>query len=156
MKKIGLDEPKEEDVDSLLQTIGEELENQRRQLEEEVQAEQQPPAPLTMKHLTVNILHRFYAKLSNAMNYLEEVNLNVESAGLARRKVLSDLALYDQMLYEKKREASQAALDVFFSKVSLPESSANDEPQPITSTGGFICTNIPSPPSSDIDDPDVI
>ena len=47
-KKVGLDELEEEDVDSLLQTIGEELstedldelEKQRRQLEEEVEVEQ--------------------------------------------------------------------------------------------------------------------
>ena len=75
-------------------------------------------------------------------------------------KLLSDLALYDQMLYEKRREASQATFDAFFSKASLPEASvsselpASDEPQPGTSTGGFTQANNPSP--SDIDDPDVV
>ena len=129
------------------------LEKQRYQLEEEIEAQQQPSAPLTMKQLTVKILQCFYVKLSDAMNYLEEVDPDVEQAGLARLKVLSDLALYDRMLYDKRREASQANLDAFFSKVSLPEASASDkpptseepttsdetpasyEPQPSTSTG---------------------
>ena len=38
------------------------LEKQRHQLEEEVEPEQQPTAPSTMKHLTVKILQHFYAK----------------------------------------------------------------------------------------------
>ena len=60
-KKVGLIELEEEDVDSLVETIGEELstrdldelEKQRRQLEEEVEAEQQPLAPSTTRHLMV-------------------------------------------------------------------------------------------------------
>ena len=74
--------------------------------------------------------------------------------------MLYDLALYDQMLYEKRREASQATLDAFFSKASLPEASAcyeppaSDKPHPCTSTGGIMSTNIPL--SSDTDNPDVV
>ena len=67
-RKVDLDEIKEEDVDSLLETIGEELskedldelEKQRRRLEEEVEAEQHPTAPSTTKHLTVKILQCFF------------------------------------------------------------------------------------------------
>ena len=81
MKRVSLDELEEEDVDSLLETISEELstedldelEMQQRQLEEEVEAEQQPLAPSTTKHLTVKMLQRFYAMLSQKMDYLEEV-----------------------------------------------------------------------------------
>ena len=96
------------------------------------------------------------ARKSITYDYLEEVNPDVEQAGLVRHKVLSDLAQYDQMLYEKRKEASQATLDASFSKASLPEVSASDEPQPSTSTGGFTCTNIPSLSSSDTDDPDIV
>ena len=57
-------------------TIGEELsteefdelEKQRRQLEEEVEAQQQPTAPSMMKQLTVKILQRFYRMLNDVMD----------------------------------------------------------------------------------------
>ena len=62
------------------------------------------------------------------MDYLEGFDPNVERAGPARHKVSAVLAQYDQLLYEKRREASQATLDAFFSKASLPEASASDEP----------------------------
>ena len=61
------------------------------------------------------------------MDYLEEVDPDVEQAGLSRCKVMSNLAHYKQLLYEKRREAAQTTLDAF-SKVSLPEASASDEP----------------------------
>ena len=56
-RKVSLDELEEEDVDSLLETIGEELsteeldqlEKQRHQLKEEVEVQQQPPVPSTTK-----------------------------------------------------------------------------------------------------------
>ena len=82
--------------------------------------------------------------------------------------MLSDLAQHDQMLYEKRREASQATLDAAFWKASLPEASAsdepptsneppaNDEPQLSTSTGGFTHTSIPSSSLLGIDNPDVV
>ena len=62
----------------LLETISEELsteeldelEKQWRQLEEEVEAQQQPLAPSTTKQLMVNILQCFYAKLSDTTDYL--------------------------------------------------------------------------------------
>ena len=41
---------------------------------------------------------------------------------------MADLAHYEQLLYEKRREAKQATLDAFFSRVSFPEASASDEP----------------------------
>ena len=67
VRKVGLDELEEEDVDPLLQMIGEELstkdldklEKQQCQLEEEVEAQQQPTAPLTTKHPMVKNLQRF-------------------------------------------------------------------------------------------------
>ena len=62
-RKVGLDEIEEEDIDSLLETIGEELstedldelEKQQCQLEE-VEAEQHPTTPLMAKQLMVKIL----------------------------------------------------------------------------------------------------
>ena len=113
-KKVGLDELEEEDVDSLLETIGEELsmedldelEKQRLQLEEEMEAEQQPMAPSMMRYLTVKTQQCFYVMLSQTIDYPEEIDPDVERAGLARHKVCSDLAQHDQMLYEKRVEAS--------------------------------------------------
>ena len=176
-KKVGLDELGEDNVYSLLETTGEELstedlderEKQQRQLGREVEAEPQPTAPSKTRHLTVTILQRFYAMLSQTTDYLKEIDHDVKQTGPDRHKVLSD-----QMLYEKRKEASQATLDAFFSKASLPEASANDEPptseesatsdkppasdepQPSMSTSGFTRVNIPSLSSSDTDDPDAV
>ena len=139
-----------------------------------MEAEQHPMAPSTMKQLTV--LQHFYGLINQVMNYLEEVDPDVEQAGLSRRKVMPDLAHYEQLLYEKRREAMQATLDAFFSRVSLPEASASykphtseephtsdkppasDETQPSMSTDSFTCANVPSPlPSlSDVDDPGIL
>ena len=52
--------------------------------------------------------------------------------------MLSDLAQYDQMLYKKRREASQATLDAFCSKALLPEAFANDEP-PASDVNRLVC-----------------
>ena len=79
----------------------------------------------------------------------------------------ANLAQYEQHLCEKRRGATQATLDVFFRKASLPEASASDtpptseelptsnEPLPGTSTGEFTHATL-SPLSSDADDPDVV
>ena len=120
-----------------------------------MEAQQQPMAPLTKKHLTVKNLQRFYAKLNNAMDYLEEIDRNVERTGLSRRRVAAELAQYDQLLYEKKRDACQATLNSFLSKASCPEAPASDKPHPSTSTGGFTCIT-PSSLASNVDDPDVV
>ena len=101
-----------------------ELEKQRRQLEEEVEAEQHPTAPSMTKQLTVKILQCFYGMLNDMMDYLEEVDPDVERAESSRHKVMADLVHYEQLLYEKRREATQATLDVFFSRVSLSEAFA--------------------------------
>ena len=75
---------------------------------------------------------------------------------------MSNLAHYEQLLYKKRREATQVTLDAVFSIVSLPEDStsdkppASDEPQPSTSTGGFTRTNVPPPSLSNTDDQDVV
>ena len=155
----------------LLESIGEELltedldelVKQRRQLEEEVEAEQHPMAPVT-KQLTMKILQHFIGIMTQELDYLEEVDPDYRRAGLMRRRVMANLAHYKQLLYEKRREATQATLDAFFWKASLPEASAStephtsDEPQPGPSTGGFTRPNVPSPSpsSSDVDDPGVV
>ena len=73
-RKVGLDEVEEGDVDSLLESISEELsteeledlEKQRCQLEEEVEAEQDPTVPV-MKQLTIEIPQGFYTLLNQTM-----------------------------------------------------------------------------------------
>ena len=145
-----------------------------------MEAEQHPTAPSTTKQLTVNILQHFYRLINQAMDYLE-VNPDVEQSGLSSCRVMSDLAHYEHLLYDKRREATQATLDAFFSLVSLPEASASAEPhnreephtseelptcdkhlardesQPNVSTGSFICPNIILlPSSSDVDDPGIV
>ena len=73
-RRVGLDEVLEDDMDSLLESISEELlteeledlEKQRRQLEEEVEAEQHPTAQQT-KQMTVEILQGFYTLLNKTL-----------------------------------------------------------------------------------------
>ena len=95
-----------------------------------------------MKQLTVKILQHFIREMNRGLDYLEEVDPDYERAGLTRRRVMANLAYYEQLLYEK-REAAQATLNAFFRKASLPEASTSDEPpasdkpQPGTSTSGF-------------------
>ena len=133
-RRVSLDELKEEDANSLPETIGEELstedleelDKQRRQFEEEVEAEQHPTAPLT-KQLTFKILQRLLGIMNQGLDYLEEVDPDYERAGLTRCRVMVNLAHYVQLLYEKRREAMQATLDAFFRKASLPEASAEHE-----------------------------
>ena len=74
VKNVGLDEFEEEDVYSLLETIGEEL------LTEDLDEleKQRPPAPFAMKHLAAKILQSFCAMLRQTMDHLEEVDLDVE------------------------------------------------------------------------------
>ena len=60
------------------------------------------------------ILQHFYGRLNDVMDYLEEVDPDVEQVGLSRRKVMADLAHYEQLLYDEKREATQATPDAFF------------------------------------------
>ena len=163
-RRVGLNEIKENDIDSLLKSTGQELsteelyelEKQHRQLEEEVEAEQHPTAPLT-KQLTTKILKRLLGIINQGLDYLEEVNPDYEQAGFMRRGVMANLALNEQLLYEK-REATQATLDAVIRKASLPEASASDEPQPGTSTGGFTRPNVPSPSplSSNVDKTGVV
>ena len=139
-----------------------ELEKQRHQLEEEVENEQHSTAPLT-KQLSMKILQRFLGIMTQGLDYLEEVDPDYQWAGLMRRRVMANLA-HEQLLYEMRREATQATLDAFFRKASLPEASASnepptsDEPQLSTSTGFFTCPDVPlpSPSSSDVDNPGVI
>ena len=104
-----------------------ELKQQRRQLEEEVEAEQHPTAPIT-KQLTMKILQRFTEIMIQGLDYLEEVDPDYERAGLTRHTVMDNLAHYKQLLYKKREEATQATLDAFFRKASLPQVSASDKP----------------------------
>ena len=169
-RKVGLDKLEDDDVNSLFESIGEELsteeldelEKQQRQMEEEeVEAEQHLTTP-PMKQLTMKILQHFSGIINQGLDYLEEVDPDYE-------RVMANLALYEQLLYKKGREATHANFDAFFRKASIPEGSASDEPhsnkephtsnesQPSTSEGGFTHPNVPStsPSSSDVDDPGV-
>ena len=127
-RKVGLDEVEEDDVGSLLESISEELsveeldelEKQWHQLEEEVEAEQHLTAPVTKK-LMLLILQHFFGMLNDMLEYLEEVDPDYEQAGLTRRGMLANAAHYEQLLLEKRREATHASLDSYFRrKTSLP------------------------------------
>ena len=125
--------------------------------------------------MTVKILQGFFGLLNQALDYMEEMDPDYERVGLRRHRMLAEAAHYEQLLYEKRREAMQSTLDSFFRrKTSLPEASASnelitsdeppasEEPRSRTSTGGYTCPNVlmPLPPlslsSSDVDDPDII
>ena len=79
------------------------------------------------EQLMVKILQRFFGIINQGMGYLEKVDPDIEWAGLARRRVMSNLAHYEYLLYEKRREVTQTTLNAFFSRVLLPEASASDE-----------------------------
>ena len=51
-------------------------------------------AASTMKYLTVKSLQHFYGRVNQVMDCLEEIDPNVEWAGLARREVAAVLAQY--------------------------------------------------------------
>ena len=179
MKRVGLNEVEEDDVDLLLESIGEGLsteklkglEKQRHQLEEEVEAEQHPMVPHP-KQMTVKILQGFYRLLKKTFDYMEEMDPDYEWLGLKRHRVLEELSCYEHLLYEKRKTVMQSTLDSWFKKKpSHPEASAtdephtseepytSDEPQASTSTGGYTHPNVPTPlplPSSDADNPDVV
>ena len=94
-RRVSLDEVEEDDMDSLLESIGEELlteeleelEKQWRQLEEEVEAEQHPTVPQS-KQMTVKILQSFYGLLNQVLDYMEEMDPENERVGLVRRRHL--------------------------------------------------------------------
>ena len=78
----------------------------------------------------LSILQRFFGMLNKTLDYLEEVNPDYKWAGLARRMMRADAAHYEQLLLEKRREATEATLDFSSSRnVSLPPSSSDvDDP----------------------------
>ena len=124
-----------------------------------MEAEQHSTAPQTKK-MTIKFLQGFFGLLNEALDYMEEMDPDYKQAGLTRHRMLAEASHYEQLLYEKRREAMQSTLDNFFKrKAPLPEASARDPPQPGTSTGGHTCPNasLPLPSSSsDVDDPDII
>ena len=81
----------EDDVESLLESIGEELttddledlEQQRRRLEEEAEAGQQPETP-QRKEMTILLLQEFLASINHSLNLLEEMDPDCERSGLKR------------------------------------------------------------------------
>ena len=120
-----------------------------------MEAEQNPTAPPTK--MMVKILQVFYGLLNQALDYMEEMDPDNEQAGLKRRRMVAQASHYEQLLYEKKRQAMQSTLDSFFKrKAPLSQASVSDKPQPGTSTGGYTRPNVSSLSSSDLDDPDVI
>ena len=124
---------------SLLESIGkellteelDELEKQWCQLEEEVDAEQHPTAPVTKK-MTVKILQGFFGLLNQVLDYIEEMDPDYERAGLTRRRMLTEAAHYEQLLYEKRRKAMQSTLDSSFKRKNsqrlLPATSLSPAP----------------------------
>ena len=122
-RKIGLDEVQEDHLEFLLELIGEELmtedledlEKQQCQLEEEMEAGQQPTVPQT-KEMTIDILQGFHALLLQTMDYIENMDPDFDRSGLMRRQVMDVMAYYEELLSEKRRKAMQSTLDRFFKK----------------------------------------
>ena len=187
---VGL-EMEEDDMESLLELIGEELtteelddlEQQRRRLEEEIESGQQPEMP-QWKEMTIKLLQEFFASMSHSLDLMENMDPSCERSGLKRRKIMEVLAFYDDVLKKKRRTAMQTTLDRFFRKkssgasITSDEPVTSDDPQLGTSMGGFtippslsppletppcVSSPAPSPPlpalvpsslsSSDVDDP---
>ena len=104
-------------VDSLLESIGkelsteemEDLEKQRCQLEEDVEAEQHPTAPMT-KQMTIEILQGLQLLLNQTMDYMENMDSDYEKAGLNRQRVMANLAHYKD-LKQKRKKPKQSTLD---------------------------------------------
>ena len=168
-KQVGLDEVEEEDVTELLESINEELtveelqelEDQRIHLEEQVEAgakgESSCSSPAT-KQLTIKNLQEFQRRINSALSFLEDIDPNVERSGLVRRKVSAACSTYDQLLYEKRRDAQQTRIDKFFLR-SPRQSFSEDEPVPSTSSSLAVTpvttTHIQvEHSSSDVDDPE--
>ena len=88
-RTVGL-EMEEDDVESLLESIAEELtteelddlEQQRRRLEEEIEAGQQPETP-QRKEMTIKLLQEFFASMSHSLDLMENMDPNCERSGQA-------------------------------------------------------------------------
>ena len=87
-KTVGL-KMEEDDVESLLESIGEELtmedldnlEQQRRRLEEELEVGQQPEM-LQRKEMTIAVLQEFFAMMTRTMDFMENMDPDCERSGL--------------------------------------------------------------------------
>ena len=93
--------------------------------------------------------------MNSFLDFLEEIDPNVERSGLVRRKVTAVCAPYEQLLYEKRRDAQQSRIDKFFLRTPR-QSFSEDEPGPSTSSSFTATTPAATPhgDSSDIDDPE--
>ena len=77
-KKVSLDDLEHNEANSLLLSIGEEmsveepeeLEQQRHQLQVEVERESTPMEKISMKHLTVKNLQELFKMLNVSMDYM--------------------------------------------------------------------------------------
>ena len=176
-RKVGLDEVEEDNMDSLLESIGEELSmedledlvKQRCQLEEEVEAGQHPTTP-PRKEMTIEVLQDLFGSVHTMLDKMETMDPDFERSGLKRRQILDVVAFYNNLLQKRRRTAMQSILNRFFKKKSsTPDASTNsEEPQPGTSTGGYTSPVVSpsSPPlpsllqssssSSDVDNPAAI
>ena len=132
MKTVGL-EMEEDDDESLLESIGDELttgdledlEQQRRWLEEELEAGQQPQTP-QRKEMTITILQEFFASMTHSLDLMEIMDPDCERSGLKRREIMEVLAFYDDFLKKRRRNAMQITLDHFFKKKSSEASTTSD------------------------------
>ena len=109
-----------------------------------------------MKQLTVKNLQEFQRRISSALSYLEEIDPNVERSGMVRRKITAACTQYDQLLYEKRRDAQQSRIDTFFRRTPR-QSCSEDEPVASTSSSVDVTPTTTAQVeelSSDIDDPE--
>ena len=121
---------------SLLESINKELttedldhlEKQRRQLEEEVEAGQQPTAPQT-KEMTIEILQ----------DYMENMALNFEGYGLKRWQVMEVMAYYEDLLSEKRKKAISGRKNHSSLRLLPPTSLSQGPPQAAIPALMFSC-----------------
>ena len=85
-----------------------------------MEAGQQPTAPQT-KEMTIEILQGFHGLLHQTMDYMENMDPDLERSGQKRRQVMEIMAYYEDLLSER-RKAMQSTVNTasFFQKEILP------------------------------------
>lgn len=132
----GMDEVNADDVEELLNSHGEkltkeELEELEKQhaVEEEEEDEMEGAPPV--RNLKTAMLSEGIAKINEILNVWSENDPDWERSSSVKRGVLSDIACYQKMLWERQQRARKSTLDAVFIK-QLPV--IKDELQPGSSS----------------------
>ena len=129
-----MDDLEDDDVKSLSSSIGEELSVEELE-EEEVERECTAVEEVSTKHLTAKNLQELFKMFNSTMDYMEDIDPNVEWAGITRCKMTALMAQYEQLLFGKRRDASQVKLGTFFRRPHF------GEPRPGTSQDFLSCSS---------------